>query len=57
MFGAGYQSLPTMSEEEFFQKEIREGKIVMEYKRYGITHNEYCAQEIETSIPIPPRVG
>lgn len=31
VFGAGYKSLPTMTQEEYFQKEIREGKIVMDY--------------------------
>jgi len=31
VFGAGYRSLPTMTEEEYFQKEVREGKIVLDY--------------------------
>merc|ERR1719228_177740 len=31
VFGAGYRSLPTMSQEEYFEKELREGKIVMDY--------------------------
>ena len=31
VFGPGYRNVPTMSEEEYFQKELREGKIVMDY--------------------------
>ncbi|EDO48860.1 predicted protein [Nematostella vectensis] len=33
VFGAGYPSLPTMSQEEYLEKEIREGKVVMEYNQ------------------------
>ena len=32
VFGAGYKSLPTMTQDEYFEKEIREGKIVMDYE-------------------------
>ena len=32
MFGAGYPGVPTMSQEEFLEKEIREGKIVLDYQ-------------------------
>ncbi|XP_078377694.1 immunoglobulin-binding protein 1-like [Oculina patagonica] len=32
VFGAGYPSVPTMSQEEFLEKEILEGKVVLEYK-------------------------
>jgi len=31
VFGAGYKSLPTMTEDEYFEKEVREGKIVLDY--------------------------
>ena len=31
VFGAGYPSLPTMTQEEYFEKELREGKIVSEF--------------------------
>jgi len=31
VFGAGYKNLPTMTEDEYFEKEVREGKIVMDY--------------------------
>jgi len=31
VFGAGYKSLPTMTQDEYFEKEMREGKIVMDY--------------------------
>ncbi|CAB4002207.1 Immunoglobulin-binding 1 [Paramuricea clavata] len=31
VFGAGYPSLPTMTQEEYFEKELREGKIVTEF--------------------------
>eukprot|EP00111_Clytia_hemisphaerica_P020996 TCONS_00061925-protein len=31
VFGAGYRNLPTMSQEEYFEKELREGKIVQDY--------------------------
>ncbi|XP_046847025.1 immunoglobulin-binding protein 1-like [Xenia sp. Carnegie-2017] len=31
VFGPGYPSLPTMTQEEYFEKELREGKIVTEY--------------------------
>lgn len=31
VFGAGYRSLPTMTEDEFFEKELREGKIVADF--------------------------
>jgi len=31
VFGAGYRSLPTMTEDEYFEKEVREGKIVLDY--------------------------
>ena len=33
VFGAGCQSLPTMSEEEYFQLELKQGKIVQEYNQ------------------------
>ena len=33
VFGAGYRSLPTMSEEEYFQRELKQGKIVQEYNQ------------------------
>ncbi|EDV20317.1 uncharacterized protein TRIADDRAFT_32305 [Trichoplax adhaerens] len=33
VFGAGYPSLPTMSPEEYLEKEIREGKVVLEYDK------------------------
>jgi len=32
VFGAGYPGVPTMSQEEFLEKEIREGKIVLDYQ-------------------------
>ena len=32
VFGAGYPSVPTMSQEEFLEKEILEGKVVLDYK-------------------------
>lgn len=31
VFGAGYPSVPTMTQEEFLEKEIREGKVVLDY--------------------------
>jgi len=31
VFGAGYKNLPTMTEDEYFEKEVREGKIVLDY--------------------------
>ncbi|XP_028394015.1 immunoglobulin-binding protein 1-like [Dendronephthya gigantea] len=31
VFGAGYPSLPTMTQEEYFEKELRQGKIVTEF--------------------------
>jgi len=36
VFGAGYRSLPTMTEDEYFEKELREGKIVMDYNNSKI---------------------
>ena len=30
VFGAGYPSIPTMTLDEFYQKELREGKIQTE---------------------------
>lgn len=33
VFGAGYKSLPTMTENEYFEKELREGKIIQEYEK------------------------
>ena len=32
VFGAGYPSLPTMTQDEYFEKELREGKIVAEFR-------------------------
>lgn len=32
VFGAGYPSVPTMTQEEFLEKEILEGKVVLNYK-------------------------
>lgn len=32
VFGAGYPSVPTMSQEEFLEKEILEGKVVLDYR-------------------------
>ena len=32
VFGTGYPSLPTMTQEEYFEKELREGKIVAEFR-------------------------
>lgn len=36
VFGAGYPSIPTMTQEEYLEKEIREGKVVLEYDTYVI---------------------
>ena len=33
VFGAGYRSLPTMSEEDYYQLELKQGKIVQEYNQ------------------------
>ena len=30
VFGAGYPSIPTMTLDEFYQKEVREGKIQLD---------------------------
>ena len=38
MFGAGYPSLPTMTQEEYFEKELREGKIVAEFRYFLYMH-------------------
>ena len=43
VFGPGYPSLPTMTQEEYFEKELREGKIVTEYRLYFIN----CAVEVK----------
>ena len=32
VFGAGYPGVPTMTQEEFLEKEIMEGKVVLDYK-------------------------
>lgn len=32
VFGPGYRNLPTMTDEEYFQKELAEGKIVTDYE-------------------------
>ena len=37
VFGAGYPSVPTMSQEEFLEREILEGKVVLDYKEYAIS--------------------
>lgn len=34
MFGAGYPSVPTMTQEEFLEKEILEGKVVLDFEEY-----------------------
>ena len=40
VFGAGYRSLPTMSEEEYFQLELKQGKIVQEYNQW-VEYNSF----------------
>jgi len=45
VFGAGYKSLPTMTEEEYFQKEVREGKIVLDYDNSRKTDDEKNAKK------------
>ena len=32
VFGAGYPGVPTMTQEEYLEKEIMEGKVVLDYK-------------------------
>ncbi|KAK2561407.1 Immunoglobulin-binding protein 1, partial [Acropora cervicornis] len=34
VFGAGYPSVPTMTQEEFLEKEILEGKVVLDFEEY-----------------------
>ncbi|KAK3732298.1 hypothetical protein QZH41_010750, partial [Actinostola sp. cb2023] len=46
VFGAGYPSLPTMSQEEFLEKEIREGKVVLDYEA-GTTQSSGDVKEGE----------
>lgn len=32
VFGVGYPGVPTMTQEEYLEKEIMEGKVVLDYK-------------------------
>lgn len=47
VFGAGfgYKNLPTMTEEEYFEKEVREGKIVLDYDGVKKTDDEKNAKK------------
>ena len=45
VFGAGYKNLPTMTEEEYFEKEVREGKIVLDYDSAKKTDDEKNAKK------------
>jgi len=45
VFGAGYKNLPTMTDEEYFQKEVREGKIVLDYDGKQKTDDEKNAKK------------
>merc|ERR1719402_1260849 len=45
VFGAGYRNLPTMTEDEFFEKEVREGKIVLDYDGTKQTDDEKNAKK------------
>jgi len=47
VFGAGYKNLPTMTEDEYFEKEVREGKIVMDYNPNNASANEKKESEDE----------
>lgn len=47
VFGAGYPSLPTMTQEEYFEKELQEGKIVAEFRDKLTTESENSNDEQE----------
>ena len=33
IFGLGYPSIPTVSQEDYIEKEIRQGKVVLDYDK------------------------
>lgn len=46
VFGAGYPSVPTMTQEEFLEKEILEGKVVLDFEEYvSLVFKVYNAKE------------
>jgi len=48
VFGPGYRSLPTMTEDEYFELEMRQGKIVQEYNTNQAPKQESSDDEEET---------